>query len=104
MNGMARVAVVTGGTRGIGEAISVALKTAGYTVAANYAGNDSRAKTFTDVTGIKAYMWDVADFDSCVVGIKMGEAELGSVDVIVNNAGITRDATMKKMERKAWDE
>jgi len=101
---MARVAVVTGGTRGIGEAISVALKTAGYTVAANYAGNDERAKAFSDVTGIKAYKWDVADFDACVAGIKQIEAELGPVEVIVNNAGITRDATMKKMARKAWDE
>lgn len=101
---MARVAVVTGGTRGIGEAISVALKTAGYTVAANYAGNDERAKAFTMVTGIKSYKWDVADFDACVAGVKKIEAELGPVDVIVNNAGITRDATMKKMSRSAWDE
>src|SRR5277367_3624497 len=101
---MARVAVVTGGTRGIGEAISVALKTAGYTVAANYAGNDDRARAFSDVTGIKSYKWDVADFDACVAGVKQVEAELGPVAVIVNNAGITRDATMKKMARKAWDE
>src|SRR6202012_4982962 len=101
---MARVAVVTGGTRGIGEAISVALKTAGYTVAANYAGNDDRPTAFTHVTGIKSYKWDVADFDACVAGIKQIEAELGPVDVIVNNAGITRDATMKKMSRTAWDE
>jgi len=101
---MARVAVVTGGTRGIGEAISVALKNAGYTVAANYAGNAERAKAFTDKTGIKAYQWDVADFDACVAGVKQIESELGPVDVIVNNAGITRDGTMKKMNRKAWDE
>jgi acetoacetyl-CoA reductase len=101
---MARVAVVTGGTRGIGEAISVALKDAGYTVAANYAGNDERARDFTSRTGIKAYKWDVADFDACVAGIKQVEGELGPVDVIVNNAGITRDATMKKMNRTAWDE
>ena len=101
---MARVAVVTGGTRGIGEAISVALQKAGYTVAANYAGNDERAKGFSDRTGIKAYKWDVADFDACVAGVKKIESELGSVDVIVNNAGITRDATMKKMNRQAWDE
>jgi acetoacetyl-CoA reductase len=98
---MARVAVVTGGTRGIGEAISVALKDAGYTVAANYAGNDERARDFTSRTGIKAYKWDVADFDACVAGIKQVEGELGPVDVIVNNAGITRDATMKKMNRTA---
>ena len=101
---MARVAVVTGGTRGIGEAISVALKKAGYTVAANYAGNDERAKAFSDRTGIKSYKWDVADVDACVAGVKKVEAELGPVDVIVNNAGITRDGTMKKMSRSAWDE
>src|ERR1700760_2490364 len=101
---MARVAVVTGGTRGIGEAISVALKDAGFTVAANYAGNEERAKGFTDKTGIKAYKWDVADFDACVAGVQKIEAELGPVDVIVNNAGITRDGTMKKMTRSHWDE
>ena len=101
---MARVAVVTGGTRGIGEAISVALKKAGYTVAANYAGNDERAKAFSDRTGIKSYKWDVADVDACIAGVKKVEAELGPVDVIVNNAGITRDGTMKKMSRSAWDE
>jgi acetoacetyl-CoA reductase len=101
---MARVAVVTGGTRGIGEAISVALKKAGFTVAANYAGNDERAKAFSDRTGIKSYKWDVADFDACVAGVKKIESELGPVDVIVNNAGITRDGTMKKMNRGGWDE
>src|SRR6478752_181584 len=101
---MARVAVVTGGTRGIGEAISVALKKAGYTVAANYAGNDERAKAFSDRTGIKSYKWDVADVDACIAGVKKVEGELGPVDVIVNNAGITRDGTMKKMSRTAWDE
>jgi acetoacetyl-CoA reductase len=101
---MARVAVVTGGTRGIGEAISVALKDAGYTVAANYAGNDERAKEFSARTGIKTYKWDVADFNACAEGMKRVESELGAVDVIVNNAGITRDATMKKMNRQAWDE
>ncbi len=101
---MARVAVVTGGTRGIGEAISVALKNAGYKVAANYAGNEERAKGFTQRTGIAAYKWDVASFEECVAGIKKVEAELGPVDVIVNNAGITRDATMRKMNRQNWDE
>ncbi len=101
---MARVAVVTGGTRGIGEAISVALKNAGYTVAANYCGNEERAKAFSARTGIKSYKWDVAAFDDCVAGIKQVESELGPVDVIVNNAGITRDATMRKMNRQAWDE
>src|ERR1051325_4946413 len=101
---MARVAIVTGGTRGIGEAISVALKKAGYTVAANYAGNDERAKAFSDRTGIKSYKWDVASFDDCAAGIKAVEGDLGPVDVIVNNAGITRDATMRKMNRQAWDD
>jgi len=101
---MARVAVVTGGTRGIGEAISVALKNAGYVVAANYAGNEERAKAFSDRTGIASYKWDVSVFEECVAGVKKVEAELGPVEVIVNNAGITRDATMKKMNRQAWDE
>jgi len=101
---MARVAVVTGGTRGIGEAISVALGKAGFKVAANYAGNDERAKAFTARTGIAAYKWDVASFDDCVTGIKAVEAELGPVEVIVNNAGITRDGTMKRMNRSQWDE
>ena len=101
---MARVAIVTGGTRGIGEAISLALRDAGMTVAANYAGNDERARAFTDRTGIKAYKWDVADFDACLAGVAQVEAELGPVDVLVNNAGITRDGTMKKMNRQAWDE
>ena len=86
---MVRVAVVTGGTRGIGEAISLALKNVGYKVAANYAGNDERAKAFTDRTGIAAYKWDVSSFDDCVAGIKKVEAVLGPVDVIVNNAAIT---------------
>src|SRR6201996_7955550 len=101
---MARVAVVTGGTRGIGEAISVALKKAGYLVAANYAGNDERAKAFSDKTGIAAFKWDVSSFDDCQKGVAAVAAQLGPVDVIVNNAGITRDATMKKMGRVAWDE
>ena len=101
---MARVAVVTGGTRGIGEAISVALKNAGMTVAANYAGNDQKAQEFTERTGIKAYKWDVSDFDACMAGIQQVESELGPVDVLVNNAGITRDGTMKRMTRQAWDE
>ncbi|MGZ5921316.1 MAG: acetoacetyl-CoA reductase [Rhizomicrobium sp.] len=101
---MARVAVVTGGTRGIGEAISVALKDAGFKVAANYAGNDERAKAFSDKTGIPIFKWDVSSFEECQAGIAKVEAALGPVDVIVNNAGITRDATMKKMNRSAWDE
>jgi len=101
---MARVAIVTGGTRGIGEAISVALRDMGMKVAANYAGNEQRAREFTDRTGIAAYKWDVADFDACQDGFRQVEADLGPVDVLVNNAGITRDATMRKMGRAQWDE
>jgi len=100
---MARVAIVTGGTRGIGEAISVALRDEGVTVAANYAGNDEKARDFTDRTGIKAYKWDVSDLDACLAGVAQIESELGPVDVVVNNAGITRDGTMKRMDRTAWD-
>jgi acetoacetyl-CoA reductase len=101
---MARVAIVTGGTRGIGEAISVALRDQGATVAAIYAGNEEKARDFTERTGIKAYKWDVSDYGACLAGVARIEAELGPVDVLVNNAGITRDGTMKKMEREAWDE
>ena len=101
---MARVAIVTGGTRGIGAAISVALKDAGMTVAANYAGNDERARAFTDRTGIQAYKWDVADFEACQSGVAQVEADLGAVDVLVNNAGITRDTTMKRMDHEKWQE
>ena len=101
---MARVAIVTGGTRGIGEAISVALRDSGVTVAANYAGNEEKARDFTGRTGIKAYKWDVADHEACLAGVQQVEGELGPVDILVNNAGITRDGTMKRMERKGWDE
>jgi len=101
---MARVAIVTGGTRGIGEAISLALKDMGMTVAANYAGNDERAKAFSDRTGIKAYKWDVGDFDAAHAGVKQVEEELGPVDVVVNNAGITRDGTLLRMDKQAWNE
>ena len=101
---MARVAIVTGGTRGIGEAISVALRDMGMKVAANYAGNEERAREFTNRTGIAAYKWDVADFDACQEGVRQVEAELGPVDVLVNNAGITRDGTMRKMGRQQWDD
>ncbi|HEY5085366.1 MAG TPA: acetoacetyl-CoA reductase [Rhizomicrobium sp.] len=101
---MARVAVVTGGSRGIGEAISVALRDAGHKVAANYAGNDERAKAFGDKTGIATFKWDVAVYEDCVAGIAKVAAQLGPVDVVVNNAGITRDATMKKMDRDSWDQ
>ncbi|MDB5678544.1 acetoacetyl-CoA reductase [Sphingomonas bacterium] len=101
---MARVAIVTGGTRGIGEAISLALKDMGMTVAANYAGNDERAKAFSDRTGIKTYKWDVGDYDAVQAGVAQVEAELGPVDVVVNNAGITRDGTLMKMDKQAWNE
>jgi acetoacetyl-CoA reductase len=101
---MARVAVVTGGTRGIGEAISLALRDAGMTVAAIYAGNEQKAQEFTDRTGITSYKLDVSDLDACLATMQQVESELGPVDVLVNNAGITRDATMKKMDRRAWDE
>ncbi|MDI4665773.1 acetoacetyl-CoA reductase [Xanthobacter autotrophicus] len=99
---MGRVALVTGGTRGIGEAISVALKAAGYKVAANYAGNDEAAKAFTEKTGIPAFKWDVSDFESCKAGIAKVEAEVGPVDVLVNNAGITRDGQFHKMSLEQW--
>jgi acetoacetyl-CoA reductase len=101
---MARVAVVTGGTRGIGEAISIALKDMGMTVAATYAGNDERAKEFSERTGIRAYKFDVADHQACLDGCAKIEAELGPVDVLVNNAGITRDTTMKRMDHQKWQE
>jgi len=100
---MARVALVTGGTRGIGRAISVALADKGYTVVASYGGNDERAKAFTEETGISAYKWDVSDFDACVAGIAKVEAEVGPVEILVNNAGITRDGTMHRMGRDMWD-
>jgi acetoacetyl-CoA reductase len=100
---MARVALVTGGTRGIGEAISVALKDAGYIVAANYAGNDAAAAEFTERTGIKAYKFDVSDFEAVKASIAQIEADLGPVDVLVNNAGITRDGTMHRMTFEQWN-
>ena len=99
---MARVAIVTGGTRGIGEAISLALKDMGMTVVANYAGNDEKAKAFTARTGIPAYKWDVADYDACQEGVARVAADLGPVDVLVNNAGITRDNTIMKMSPEMW--
>jgi acetoacetyl-CoA reductase len=101
---MARVAIVTGGTRGIGEAISIALKDMGMQVAANYAGNDERARGFSERTGIAAFKWDVSDFEACQEGARRVEAELGPVDVLVNNAGITRDTTMRRMDRQQWQE
>jgi acetoacetyl-CoA reductase len=104
MANMGRVAIVTGGTRGIGAAISKALKAAGYTVAANYAGNDEAAAKFTAETGIAAYKWSVADYDACAEGIAKVEADLGPVDILVNNAGITRDGMFHKMTREQWSE
>ncbi|MBN9029417.1 MAG: beta-ketoacyl-ACP reductase [Rhizobiales bacterium 63-7] len=101
---MARVALVTGGTRGIGAAISVGLKTAGYAVAANYAGNDERAKAFEAETGIAVFKWDVSSYDACRDGIAAVEAKLGPVEVLVNNAGITRDAMFHKMTPQMWGE
>jgi len=101
---MARVAIVTGGTRGIGEAISVALRDMGMQVAANYAGNEGRAKAFGERTGIACYKWDVSDFDACQEGVGQVEADLGPVDVLVNNAGITRDTTIRKMNHQQWQE
>src|SRR6476661_9476420 len=99
---MSRVAVVTGGTRGIGEAISKALSAAGYKVAANYAGNDEAAQKFKAETGIAVYKWDVASFDACAAGIKQVEADLGPVEVLINNAGITKDAPMHRMTPEQW--
>jgi acetoacetyl-CoA reductase len=100
---MARVALVTGGTRGIGAAISKALKAAGYSVAASYAGNDEAAAKFKAETGIPVYKWDVSSFEACAEGVKKVEADLGPVDVLVNNAGITRDVPFHKMSLDQWN-
>ncbi|MGB3811158.1 MAG: acetoacetyl-CoA reductase [Parvibaculum sp.] len=101
---MSKVAIVTGGTRGIGAAISVALKAAGYNVAANYAGNEAAAEAFSKEHGIPVFKWDVSDYDACVKGIAAVEAKLGPIDVVVNNAGITRDAMLHKMTPQLWRE
>ena len=101
---MTRVAIVTGGSRGIGEAISKRLRDCGYTVVANYAGNDAKARAFTDATGIKAYKWDVGDHQACLDGCKKVADEVGPVDIVVNNAGITRDGTLHKMSYEDWHE
>lgn len=101
---MARVALVTGGSRGIGEAISKKLKAEGYEVAATYAGNDEKAAAFTEATGIKTYKWNVADYDASKAGIAQVKADLGPIDVVVANAGITRDAPFHKMTPEQWKE
>ncbi len=100
---MSRVALVTGGTRGIGEAVSVALKEAGYSVAANYGGNDEAAQEFTERTGIPAFKFDVSNFDAVEAGVRQIEANVGPIEVLINNAGITRDGTMHKMSFEKWD-
>ena len=100
---MGRVAIVTGGTRGIGEAISVALKDAGHTVAANYGGNDEAAKAFNERTGIATYKFDVSSFEACQKGVSQIEEELGPVQILVNNAGITRDGTLHRMDFERWN-
>jgi len=101
---MARVALVTGGSRGIGEAISKALKAEGYEVAATYAGNDEKAVAFTEATGIKTYKWNVADYEASKAGLAQVEADLGPIDIVVANAGITRDAPFHKMTPEQWHE
>ena len=100
---MTRVALVTGGTRGIGAAISKALKDAGYKVAASYAGNDAAAEKFKAETGIPVYKWDVSSFDACAAGVKQVEADLGPIDILVNNAGITKDTAFHKMTLEQWN-
>ncbi|MCY3875052.1 MAG: acetoacetyl-CoA reductase [Rhodobacteraceae bacterium] len=100
---MGRVALVTGGTRGIGKAISIALRDSGYSVAASYAGNEEAAAAFTTETGIAAYKWSVADYDACVEGIGRVEADLGPVEVLVNNAGIARDGMFHKLTPESWN-
>ena len=101
---MTRTALVTGGTRGIGAAVSIALKEAGYEVCASYAGNDEAAATFKELTGIRVQKFDVSDFDSCHAAILEIEGHLGPIDVLVNNAGITRDGMLHKMSFEQWNE
>jgi len=101
---MSRIALVTGGSRGIGAAISTTLKEQGYTVAATYAGNDEAAAKFTEETGIKTYKWNVADYEASKAGIEKVEADLGPIEVVVANAGITRDAPFHKMTPDQWNE
>ena len=101
---MGRVALVTGGTRGIGAAVSRALKDAGYNVAANYGGNDEAANAFKSETGIPVFKWDVGDYEACAAGVVAVENEVGPVEVLVNNAGISRDAMLQKMTHEQWSE
>jgi acetoacetyl-CoA reductase len=101
---MARVAIVTGGTRGIGEAISIALKAQGCVVVANYAGNDAKAQAFTQATGIPAARWDVGDHEATLAGVAAIAEKYGTVDIVVNNAGITRDAALHRMSFDDWNE
>jgi acetoacetyl-CoA reductase len=101
---MGRIALVTGGTRGIGRAVSEALKAAGYRVAANYGGNDEAANAFKDETGIPVYKFDVGDFDACTAAVAKIADDLGPIEILVNNAGITRDATLHRMTREQWSE
>jgi acetoacetyl-CoA reductase len=100
---MARVALVTGGTRGIGAAVSQALQAAGCSVAATYAGNTKAAEAFANRTGIRVHQWDIGDFDACASGVKMVEASLGPIEILVNNAGIAHDSALHKMNRSQWD-
>jgi acetoacetyl-CoA reductase len=99
---MARVAIVTGGTRGIGEAVCKALQKAGYTVAANYGGNDEAAQKFKAATGIPVYKWDVSSFEACAAGVKQIEADLGPIEILVNNAGVARDSMFHRMKPEQW--
>jgi acetoacetyl-CoA reductase len=99
---MSKVAIVTGGTRGIGRAISIELKDRGYTVAANYGGNDEAAHKYREETGIPVFKWDVGDYEACAAGVKQVEEQLGPISVLVNNAGITRDAVLHKMTPQQW--
>lgn len=101
---MARVAVVTGGTRGIGRSIALTLKTKGYQVAANFGGNTEAAEQFQSESGIPVFKWDVGSFEACSEGLAEVEAKLGPVDVVVNNAGITRDSMLHKMDPQQWEE
>jgi len=101
---MARVAIVTGGTRGIGKAVSLALQKSGFSVVANYGGNDAKAAAFTAETGIPAMKWDVGDHEACIVGCAQVTSEIGPIDVVVNNAGVTRDGVLHKMSFEDWNE